>query len=90
MTASGVENVTVVAYMLHSHLAGHGLRIRHVRDGVELPYLAVDNSYDFNFQEFRRPPQEIVIKPVSRSNLPLILQSLLMACSHIQRNSKLK
>ncbi|XP_039270543.2 DBH-like monooxygenase protein 1 homolog [Styela clava] len=53
MAASGVDNVTVFSVVLHSHLAGRKLRLRHMRGGVELPYLGNDENYDFNYQEAR-------------------------------------
>ena len=64
INAVNEEDIKIIAYMLHSHTAGYGMRVRHVRDGVELPPIGVDNSYDFNFQEFRTPVQEIVVKAV--------------------------
>ena len=36
--------------VLHSHLAGRGVRLRHVRGGKERPVVFSDDSYDFNFQ----------------------------------------
>ena len=41
--------------MLHSHLAGRKMRLRHLRDGRELPPILSDESYDFNFQRSRAP-----------------------------------
>lgn len=31
-------------------LEGRGLTTKHIRDGVQLPDIAKDNYYDFNFQ----------------------------------------
>ncbi|XP_039268984.2 DBH-like monooxygenase protein 1 homolog [Styela clava] len=62
MTDSGVENITVVNVVLHSHLAGRKLRLRHIRDGVELPYIAMDNNYDFNYQDSRALHPPVVVK----------------------------
>ncbi|XP_077992069.1 DBH-like monooxygenase protein 1 homolog [Glandiceps talaboti] len=47
------SEITVFASVLHSHLAGVELKTRHFRDGVELPIIAVDDTYDFNYQEMR-------------------------------------
>jgi hypothetical protein len=35
---------------LFSKLEGTAMRIRHLRNGVEQPPLAMDNHYDFNYQ----------------------------------------
>lgn len=43
--------------MFHAHKAGKKMRTRIIRDGIELPWLAVDNHYDFNYQA-SRPFQE--------------------------------
>ena len=50
--------------MLHTHLLGTAIRVRHFRDGIELKPLDQDNSYDFNFQETRLLPEEVTIKKV--------------------------
>ncbi|XP_069743135.1 DBH-like monooxygenase protein 1 homolog isoform X2 [Narcine bancroftii] len=58
--ASGIH---VFAVLLHSHLAGRALRIRHYRNSVEQPLLAYDNEFDFNFQEFRYLNEERLLLP---------------------------
>ena len=45
------EGVTVFATNLHAHTAGKALSFRHVRDGVELEPLDVNENYDFNYQQ---------------------------------------
>nr|XP_039270018.1 DBH-like monooxygenase protein 1 homolog [Styela clava] len=62
LTASDVDNVTAFSVILHSHLAGRKLRLRHIRNGVELPYLANDENYDFNYQESRYLNPGVIIK----------------------------
>ncbi|XP_048452822.1 DBH-like monooxygenase protein 1 homolog isoform X2 [Rhincodon typus] len=57
--ASGIH---VFAVLLHSHLAGRALRIRHFRNNVEQPLLAHDDEFDFNFQEFRHLKKERVLQ----------------------------
>ncbi len=42
--------VRLLSAVLHSHLAGRGVRLRHVRGGKERPVVFSDDSYDFNFQ----------------------------------------
>ena len=57
--------VKVLSGVLHSHLAGRKMRLRHLRGGRELPPILSDESYDFNFQRSRAPsPQsEAVVLP---------------------------
>ncbi|XP_044759194.1 MOXD1 homolog 1 [Coccinella septempunctata] len=57
------EGVNVASVMLHSHLAGRKLKLRHIRAGKELPPLAQDNHYDFNYQQSRALFQNAVILP---------------------------
>ena len=40
---------------MHSHLSGRQIRLRHIRQGQELPIILEDNNYDFNFQASRQP-----------------------------------
>lgn len=42
---------------------GRSIRVRHFRDGKELPPLAVDDYYDFNFQQILRLQEERTILP---------------------------
>ena len=44
------SGVRVLSGVLHSHLAGRRVRLRHLRGGRELPPLLADEAYDFNFQ----------------------------------------
>lgn len=57
------EGINVVSVMLHSHLAGRKLKLRHIRAGKELPPLAQDNHYDFNYQQSRSLTQDAKILP---------------------------
>ncbi|XP_064082617.1 DBH-like monooxygenase protein 1 [Macrobrachium nipponense] len=45
--------INVFAVILHTHLLGRKVRVRHIRDGRELEPIAQDNNYDFNYQEYR-------------------------------------
>ncbi|XP_026869883.1 DBH-like monooxygenase protein 1 homolog [Electrophorus electricus] len=65
------SGVRVFAVLLHAHLAGRAIRTRHFRGLVELPPLASDNNFDFNFQEFQ---------PVSPERLLLPGDSLITEC----------
>jgi hypothetical protein len=57
---TGIKLVSVV---LHSHLAGKKIRLRHIREGRELPRIVEDNSYDFSYQQSRILSHEVVILP---------------------------
>lgn len=57
------DGINVVSVMLHSHLAGRKLKLRHVRGGKELPPLAQDDHYDFNYQQSRTLSQATTILP---------------------------
>lgn len=57
---TGIKLVSVV---LHSHLAGKKIRVRHIREGRELPRIAEDNSYDFSYQQSRILPHEVAVLP---------------------------
>ncbi|XP_064596675.1 DBH-like monooxygenase protein 1 homolog [Liolophura sinensis] len=57
------QGITVFASMLHSHLLGHAMRVRHFRQGAELPVLSEDNNYDFNYQDTRMMREEVKILP---------------------------
>ncbi|RZC38667.1 MOXD1 -like 1 [Asbolus verrucosus] len=57
------EGIHVVSVMLHSHLAGRKLKLRHIRAGKELPPLAQDDHYDFNYQQSRALSQDTIILP---------------------------
>lgn len=67
LQALGTEKpsgIHVFAVLLHAHLAGKGIRLRHFRNGEEMQLLAYDDDYDFNFQEFQYLTEEQTILPV--------------------------
>ena len=47
------EGIQMISGILHSHLFGQKIRLRHIRNGKELPTILEDNHYDFNFQASR-------------------------------------
>ncbi|XP_056009644.1 uncharacterized protein LOC130051597 [Ostrea edulis] len=49
--------VNIVAVLQHGHLLARKIRTRIVRNGTELEPLAIDNNYDFNYQEYRNIPK---------------------------------
>ena len=48
------EGVTVFAGLPHTHLLGIKVKLRHIRNGAELPTAFQDNHYDFNYQTMRQ------------------------------------
>lgn len=56
-----VSRVYVFAALLHAHLAGRKIHVRHFRAGKEIGSIGEDNTYDFNFQESRYFPQHIEV-----------------------------
>ncbi|XP_037072924.1 DBH-like monooxygenase protein 1 [Pollicipes pollicipes] len=58
-----IEGVQIHSVLLHAHLAGRTLNLRHVRNGRELPSVAHDWTYDFNFQQSRIMSQKVRILP---------------------------
>ncbi|KAB0398503.1 hypothetical protein E2I00_014622, partial [Balaenoptera physalus] len=57
------SGIHVFAVLLHAHLAGRGIRLRHFRKGEEMRLLAYDDDFDFNFQEFQYLKEERTILP---------------------------
>ncbi|XP_054267311.1 MOXD1 homolog 1-like [Macrosteles quadrilineatus] len=57
------SEINVVSALLHSHRAGREIKLRHVRNGVELPPIAQDKTYDFNYQQSRVLLEEKQILP---------------------------
>ena len=46
--------ITVFAGLPHTHTLGRRVKMRHIRDGAELPTAFLDSYYDFNYQTMRR------------------------------------
>ncbi|XP_050715576.1 uncharacterized protein LOC126998176 [Eriocheir sinensis] len=57
------EGVKIFQGVLHSHLLGTSLFLRHIRDGQELPVIMKDTSYDFNYQSTRVFQEEVTVLP---------------------------
>ncbi|XP_052390510.1 DBH-like monooxygenase protein 2 homolog isoform X1 [Carassius gibelio] len=45
------HDLQVFSAMLHTHLAGRKVRVGHFRGGKQIDFLAVDENYDFEYQE---------------------------------------
>ncbi|XP_075604224.1 DBH-like monooxygenase protein 1 isoform X2 [Balearica regulorum gibbericeps] len=57
------SGIHVFAVLLHAHLAGRAIRMRHFHNGEEQKLLAYDDEFDFNFQEFQYLKEERTILP---------------------------
>ncbi|XP_047468824.1 DBH-like monooxygenase protein 1 [Penaeus chinensis] len=55
------EGVRVFQGVLHAHVLGREINLRHIRDGQELPPVFADNNYDFNYQQARVLQDEVAI-----------------------------
>lgn len=57
------DGIRVFQGLLHSHLLGHSITIRQIRNGRELPIVFQDMNYDFNYQQERILKEEMLILP---------------------------
>jgi len=57
------DGISVFNVLLHSHLSGRKLKLRHFRDGVELPWIDYDDHYDFNYQQNKHLGEPVKILP---------------------------
>lgn len=57
------EGINVVSVVLHSHLAGRKLSLKHIREGTELPTIVQDNHFDFDYQQSHTLDKEVKILP---------------------------
>ncbi|XP_076032752.1 MOXD1 homolog 2-like [Oratosquilla oratoria] len=57
------SGINVFAAILHTHLLGRKVRVRHIRGDRELEPIAQDNNYDFNYQEYRALPESRRVMP---------------------------
>lgn len=55
--------MNVVSVVLHSHLAGRRLSLKHIRRGQELPRIVQDNQFDFDYQQAHTLEQEVNVLP---------------------------
>ncbi|XP_074647748.1 DBH-like monooxygenase protein 2 homolog [Tubulanus polymorphus] len=56
------KQLNLFSVMHHAHLAARAMRTRHFRNGVELPWVMNDETYDFNFQTFRPVKKVVAVK----------------------------
>jgi len=51
---------------LHAHTFGTKLKLHHFRNGIELPWIAYEDNFDFNYQQFRLLDEERKVLPGDR------------------------
>ncbi|CAK8671829.1 DBH-like monooxygenase protein 1 isoform X2 [Clavelina lepadiformis] len=59
MNVNGTDAIRIFGVLLHSHLLGRRITLRHIRNGNELAPIAKDSAYDFNYQETRLLKEEV-------------------------------
>ncbi|XP_076240540.1 MOXD1 homolog 1 [Calliopsis andreniformis] len=57
------NGINVVSVVLHSHLAGRRLSLKHIRQGKELPRIVQDNHFDFEYQQSHTLEKEVKVLP---------------------------
>uniref|UniRef100_H9GQJ2 DOMON domain-containing protein n=1 Tax=Anolis carolinensis TaxID=28377 RepID=H9GQJ2_ANOCA len=63
MNGAPVPDMHMFGYLLHTHLAGKGVRGVLYRNGEQVTVLCEDNKYDFNLQETRNLKETVIFKP---------------------------
>uniref|UniRef100_A0A8C5WU91 DOMON domain-containing protein n=1 Tax=Laticauda laticaudata TaxID=8630 RepID=A0A8C5WU91_LATLA len=63
INGSPVQDMHIFGYLLHTHLAGRGVRGVQYRNGKQLRIVCEDNQYDFNLQETRDLKKPVILKP---------------------------
>lgn len=58
--------IKIVSVLLHSHLAGRSMRLRHLRGDKEMPRIVEDDKYDFNYQIDRNLHEEVTVFPADQ------------------------
>lgn len=55
--------IKIISATLHSHVTGRKMKLRHVRNGIELDRIVEDDTYDFNYQQVRQLENETTVLP---------------------------
>ncbi|XP_044274850.1 putative DBH-like monooxygenase protein 2 [Varanus komodoensis] len=76
MNGAPVPDMHVFGYLLHTHLAGRGVRGVQYRNGKQLRILCEDNKYDFTLQETRTLKKVIILKPGDEFLVECLYQTL--------------
>jgi len=57
------EGISIFNVLLHSHISGRKLKFRHFRNGLELPWIAYDDHYDFDYQQNKHLGEVVRVLP---------------------------
>jgi len=57
------SGINIVSVVLHSHLAGRRLSLKHIRQGKELPRIVEDKHFDFDYQQSHNLEKEVNVLP---------------------------
>jgi hypothetical protein len=57
------DGIKAFNVLLHSHISGRKLKLRHFRQGEELPWLDFDDHYNFDYQQSKQLSKEVRILP---------------------------
>lgn len=57
------DGITAFGSMLHAHTTAAGISLRHIRDGVELEPLEINEHYDFDYQQITVFHEERTLLP---------------------------
>ncbi|CAL8068080.1 unnamed protein product [Orchesella dallaii] len=57
------EGINIIGAMVHTHISGTGIRALQFRNNEELPWIAADDNYSFNYQQFRMLREERKVLP---------------------------
>jgi hypothetical protein len=94
MKSTSLQGVTILTNNHHSRCleklespllppSGYRVRLRQIRDGLELPPITADNNYDPNYQEYRRFQDLVHVHRVSIVKHVILSRSaFIRLCSH--------
>lgn len=57
------SGIHIISATLNSHVAGRKMKLRHIRNGIELDRIVEDDNYDYNYQQVRQLEKEVTILP---------------------------
>jgi len=57
------KGFTIINVLLHAHGAARTVKLRHFRDGEELPWIIYDDFYDSEYQQFRNLDTPVKVLP---------------------------
>lgn len=77
--------------LLHAHTIGVAMKLRHIRNNVELPPLIQNDQYDFNYQQWITFPNDVTLLP-GKWCLYIYISSCshhCIVCHHVHLTTKL-